>query len=163
MSLQKQGVGYPPPVHVSKGVNTYMKNILKDSLKLIAISFVCNWCLFIPYMIYCFFETPGMPYNVDGGIVIGVVCMIFEVIMFSIIGSNMKFSYKSLAIFFIVSILFSILSTALRGGWSSVMLLNAVVISYTSFAKSLIAPICETTLKAFVLLISSLIARRQHS
>lgn len=148
-------------MYISKGVNTYMKNILKDSLKLIAISFVCNWCLFIPYMIYCFFETPGMPYNVDGGIVIGVVCMIFEVIMFSIIGSNMKFSYKSLAVFYIVSILFSILSTALRGSaWYELMFLNMFVLSYPSFVKSLIAPICETTLKAFVLLISSLIARR---
>ena len=146
-------------MYISKGVNTYMKNILKDSLKLIAISFVCNWCLFIPI-----FLCDGLGwypiYTEYMELASYFICIVFEVFVFSIVGSNMKFSYKSLAVFFIVSILFSILSTALRGGWSSVMLLNAVVISYTSFAKSLIAPICETTLKAFVLLISSLIARR---
>lgn len=137
-----------------------MKNILKDSLKLIAVSFICNLCLFIPYRIYYFLEATGMPNNVDDGMILSMFCIVIEVLIFSIVGSNMKFSYKSLAVFYIISILFSFLSTALRGGWSSLMLLNAVVISYSSFARSLIAPICETTLKAFVLLISSLIAKQ---
>lgn len=136
-----------------------MKNILKDSLKLIAISFVCNFCLFVPVFLCDGFglypiQTEYME------LVSYFICIVIEVLVFSIVGSNMKFSYKSLAVFYIISILFSFLSTALRGGWSSLMLLNAVVISYSSFARSLIAPICETTLKAFVLLISSLIAKQ---
>ena len=140
-----------------------MKNILKDSLKLIAISFVCNWCLFIPI-----FLCDGLGwypiYTEYMELASYFICIVFEVFVFSIIGSNMKFSYKSLAVFYIVSILFSILSTALRGsGWYELMFLNMFVLSYPSFVKSLIAPICETTLKAFVLLISSLISRRQHS
>lgn len=135
-----------------------MKNILKDSFKLIAVSFVCNFCLFIPHFL-C--DGLGLcPFDGIMDIVFYSVCLVIEVFVFSIAGSKMNFSYKSLAVFFVISILFGFLSTAFRGDWVGMMLLNFVVVSYPSFAKSLIAPICETVLKTFVLLISSLIARK---
>ncbi len=135
-----------------------MKDILKDSFKLIAVSFVCNFCLFTSHFL-C--DGLGLcPFDGIMDIVFYSVCLVIEVFVFSIAGSKMSFSYKPLTVFFIISVLFSFLSTALRGEWFSMMLLNSIVVSYPSFAKSLVAPICETALKAFVLLISSFIVKK---
>ncbi len=135
-----------------------MKNIIKESLKLIIVSFVCNLCLFTPaFLCDGFglfpFESDSMYY------VYYTICVVVEIVVFGIVGSKMKFSYKSLAVFYIISIISSVISTVMRGdGIFDLIMLNTFVIPYDSFAKSLIAPMCETTLKALVLLISSLIA-----
>lgn len=139
-----------------------MNKHIKDSLILLVITFACNWLLYIPYRIYCFFDAPGIPYYVDEEILIDAFCIAAELIMFSIIGSFMRCNYKSLILYFALSIPFCFISTALRGyGTYEMMMLNMVVPSYPSFAKSLIGPLFETTFKAIVLLISSRIANKR--
>lgn len=137
-----------------------MNKTLKDSLKLLAITLGCNWCLFIPYFIYYFFGAPGLNDNVNEEILIATISIVAELIMFSIIGSRIKFNRESLLIYFALSIPFCFIATALRGyGSYEMMMLNMIVPSYDSFAKSLIFPISETVFKTVVLLISSIIAK----
>ena len=70
--------------NLQKSMNTtdQMINILKDSLKLIAISFVCNWCLFIPI-----FLCDGLGwypiYTEYMELASYFICIVFEVFVFS--------------------------------------------------------------------------------
>lgn len=139
------------------------KNINEDdiiySVILLVTSYFCTLSLKVPLLLIVNQFIP-IPYPDSMFGIYYIISAVIEFIVFSIAGFKLKFNYKSLMIFFVVLMLFSVLVAHLRGGMFCELLLNFFITSYKSFFESLIAPACETIAKTLVLLISSLIAKK---
>lgn len=132
-----------------------MKKIVKESLILIIISFICNFNLFMIHFIcdgigfYPFYQS-YMEY------IFYIVSVFFEIIVFSVVGAKLKIHNISIIVFFVLSTIVSSIACSFREvwyGWFGSMLLNVLVPQTNSYTSCFLLMLFENSVKAITLFV----------